>query len=459
MSSMNQEFVTAFARRDQARQSVARSNQTAPRTTATNEEIGSLTLDPSVADTAQLWVDAAESQIARTDIAQTDPPEPHLRSQAEPAAEPHDLGLGSLPHMHTEYATAFPLAPTTPAAEPTAMPEPTATMEPTAMPEPTAEVEAAATARSIATATPTIVEEPAAKTAPPVAARPTSAAVSPPRMDAQSVVAEQPTIANRIYTKGPGVEHPAAANVWPPQPAPATDFTRMRVDDPVGRTSAPPIGGLHSITPFDAAWEVDVFDIPPCVADLFFEGALFQQITDRMSEAVSTGLKSLLVTSTKPREGRTSAAIGIAMAAGAAGIRVALVDADTETPTLADDLRLDLQYGWVDTIRGGLPIKEVAVNAIEDGVTLIPLMPPYGRTGATADEVIRLIDLLKSKFELIILDGPSGRSSNLHPLVTLVDSAVIVRDVRRTDTTDINEFSYRLHECGVSGVGVVENFA
>ena len=49
-------------------------------------------------------------------------------------------------------------------------------------------------------------------------------------------------------------------------------------------------------------------------------------------------------------------AAAIAMAAAAAGIRVALVDADAENPSLADDLRLDLQYGWVDTIRGGLPI-------------------------------------------------------------------------------------------------------
>lgn len=146
------------------------------------------------------------------------------------------------------------------------------------------------------------------------------------------------------------------------------------------------------------------------------------------------------------------------MAAAASGIRVALVDADTDNPTLADDLRLDLQYGWVDTIRGGLPIKEVAVHAVEDGVTLIPLMPPHGRTAATAFEVVQMIQLLKNRFELVIIDGPMGLSPNLHQCASAVDTAIIVRDVTRTDSMAINEFSHRLRESGVQGVGVIENF-
>jgi hypothetical protein len=39
-----------------------------------------------------------------------------------------------------------------------------------------------------------------------------------------------------------------------------------------------------------------------------------------------------------------------------------------------------------------------------------------------------------------------------------VDSAIIVRDVTRTDTLSLNEFSCRLRESGVRGIGVVENY-
>jgi Mrp family chromosome partitioning ATPase len=150
--------------------------------------------------------------------------------------------------------------------------------------------------------------------------------------------------------------------------------------------------------------------------------------------------------------------MGMAMAAAAAGIRVALVDADVESPSLADELRLDLQCGWVDVIRRGLPIKEVAVHAVEDGVTLIPLMPPNTSPAATAFEMVQLMDLLKSSFELVIVDGPTALSPALQQLASKMDSAVIVRDVTRTDESATSEFAQRLHSAGIRGIGVVENF-
>ncbi|MDB4532998.1 P-loop NTPase, partial [bacterium] len=230
----------------------------------------------------------------------------------------------------------------------------------------------------------------------------------------------------------------------------------VSASDPLEVGQDNPQAGLK---PFQAVWEVDVLDVPTMVADLFFEGRLFQQIAERMSDAIESGLNSVLVTSTKAGEGRSSVAVGLAMAAAAAGKRVALVDANVEQPNLADELRLELQYGWVDTIRAGLPIREVAVHAVEDGVTLIPLLPPRGKNAATGHEVAQLVELLKEKFELIILDGPTSQSSQIQQCASAVDSAIIVRDMTRTDTLAINEFSYRLRESGVQGVGVVENFS
>ncbi len=129
------------------------------------------------------------------------------------------------------------------------------------------------------------------------------------------------------------------------------------------------------------------------------------------------------------------------------------------SPTLAEELRLDLQYGWVDTVRGGLPIKEVAVHAVEDGVTLIPLMPPHGQTAATAYEVSRLIDTLKGHFDLLIMDGPSAGSSDALQIAPAFDSAVLVRDVTRTDDATVDEVASQLQSAGIHGVGVVDNFA
>lgn len=391
MSSFDQAFVKAFSRRNRSAASQVAANpeavrQAGPvRTINPIDEPGSLKVDRSVTNSAQVWIDPIEDQIARADSADPDVPKPHLDPFSDSVTTQRptvdDQTDSSLQHIHTAYATAI--------ADVTAVP-----------------------------------------------IQPTQAPVEP------VPAVEEPPV------QAPVVEDPQDVQ----QPAPVA-VPNARIDPPSARANEP-----HTFTPIQAVWEVDVFDVPANVADLFFDGSLFQQIAERMSDAVSSGLNSILVTSAKAGEGRTSVAIGLAMAAAAAGIRVALVDADTEDPTLADDLRLDLNYGWVDTVRGGLPIKEVAVHAVEDGVTLIPLMPPHGRTAATAFEVIQLAELLKSKFELVVIDGPAGNSPNIHQCASVAESAVIVRDANRTDRLAINEFSYRLRKSGVQGVGVVENF-
>jgi Mrp family chromosome partitioning ATPase len=212
----------------------------------------------------------------------------------------------------------------------------------------------------------------------------------------------------------------------------------------------------ETITP---VWEVDVFEIPSTVADLFFEGKLFADLGARISEAAMGGLRSMLVTSTDSGEGRSTIAIGMALAAAAGGLKVALVDADVQSPTLVDDLRLDIQYGWIESIRNGLPIGEIAVHSIEDNITLIPLLPASSsQPEPNPAETIQLIERLSDHFDMIIIDGPPSDSAPLYRLAPIVDSAVIVCDVARISPNTIQSFTYRLKEAGVKGVGVVENF-
>jgi MinD-like ATPase involved in chromosome partitioning or flagellar assembly len=148
------------------------------------------------------------------------------------------------------------------------------------------------------------------------------------------------------------------------------------------------------------------------------------------------------------------------MAAAAAGLRVALVDGDCKAPTLCEILRLELEHGWIDCVRRGLPIKEVAVHAIEDGVTLIPLMAPSDVVGAaSATETTRLIDRLRDYFDLVIVDGPVGSSSDIDQCGGAFDSAVIVCNPARTGGDEVKEVANRLTTAGVVGIGMVENFA
>ncbi|MDF1840759.1 MAG: P-loop NTPase [Rubripirellula sp.] len=439
MSSTNPAFVKAFARRNRAASQSSRRPQVS--ITSTSEASESTVAEPApgliedaasqpqeqpFADNAGVWLDTVQQEFARADQPATAPPIPHVDLPSEPASGrtlpveetlPADVQLqfnekpfdepaisDSVQHIHTAYATA-------PAD--------------------------LAFYRLDTTQTPEIE--------------------SPPVTDSDI----DPVVEN--------VETEAAADMQLERDTTLQDVDSEVVTttwgDPTHGSESHPVGPsldqeqLAPLVPFRPVWEVDVFDIPKIVADLFFDGALFQQIAERMGEAVSRGLNSVLVTSAQAGEGRSSVSIGIAMAAAAAGIRVALVDADTKNPSLADDLRLELQYGWVDTIRAGLPIAEVAVHAVEDGVTLIPLMPPNGSTAATGAEVVQLLEEMRNRFELVVIDGPAESLDDVHQYASMVDSAIIVQDVTRSEAASINRYSNRLREQGITGVGVVENFA
>ncbi|EMI22899.1 exopolysaccharide polymerization protein [Rhodopirellula maiorica SM1] len=208
-----------------------------------------------------------------------------------------------------------------------------------------------------------------------------------------------------------------------------------------------------------AAWEVDQFDVPSNVAKLFFDGDVFQLVAEQMLSAVQTGLDCVLVTSVHREEGRSTVATGVAMAAAATGIRVALVDADLVTPTLVDELSLDVEYGWLDALRGSMSLGEIAVHAVEDHVTLFPLFPSEPHAQATTSEIATLIQTLKENYDLVVIDGPLGDTPVARSIASLVESAMIVRDIENTTNEEINALSDQLRQSGIQGIGVVDNFA
>lgn len=213
-------------------------------------------------------------------------------------------------------------------------------------------------------------------------------------------------------------------------------------------------------TAFVAAWEVEVFDVPRTVSDLFFNGELFNDLANRMATAIDGGLRSMAITSLKPGQGRSTVAIGIALAAASQRRRVALVDADTNGPTLMNDLGIDADHGWLDAIRGDLPITETAIAAVQDGVTFLPLIPTSDADKLPRpDEIVSLADRLSDHFDLIIIDSGPATDPMLLRYASAADSAIVVRDAAVDDQAALSTFCKQLTDAGVKGIGLVENFS
>ena len=211
---------------------------------------------------------------------------------------------------------------------------------------------------------------------------------------------------------------------------------------------------------FSAAWEVDAFEIPETVNVLFRQTGLLNSLSERLSEAVRTGLGSIMVTSLERGEGKTSVAIGLAIAGAASGIKVALVDANLTEPSLIDSLNLEVLHGW-DAHSTGVPMSEIAIHSIADDLTLFPLIN-QGACIEISDGVReRFITLLSDHFDLIIFDGGTCSDLDLTDKTHFLnaDSAVIVRDLSRSNESEVSVCARKILEAGVKSVGIVENHA
>ncbi|MCO8123935.1 AAA family ATPase [Stieleria sp. TO1_6] len=389
----------------------------------------------SVGQQTQQWLEQAEGQMLRIDTPVVPFPVPAVDSAPEASApevtlEP-DATVQPEITIKRDTATAGPPAERSTERVPGRFSEPT--------PDATKHQHSGPPAPTQRT----LPAEPAVTKKSPAPPQPMSTATAAvnemPRQPVKTPPLKMPAVETSVSETPAVKSHPAplphSQPTRPPEPTP-----------PVRRWSG-------------AAWEVDAFDIPQNVVDLFFNEAFFRTIAQHMGQSVRAGLGSVLVTSMTGGEGRTTVAIGTAIAAAASGLRVALIDLDLESPSLADQLRIEIEGDWVSAIRNGETLESVAVASLEDNLTLLPLTELGQRElPITAMEVDRLLGRLDGCFDLVMFDGPVFNSWATARIVSAADSGLIVRDARNTDPQAVADAAEQLRRHGIQGIGVVDNF-
>ncbi len=231
---------------------------------------------------------------------------------------------------------------------------------------------------------------------------------------------------------------------------------------PVAPMAAPAVlatSPAPTARPFEPVWEVDAYEYPNTIVELFGDAKIMKSIGAPLDHAVANGLRSVLVTSVERGAGRTSVAIGIAVSAAAAGLRVAVVDADTFSAGLAETLRLDVEFGWLEAMRGHVPLEEIAIRSIEDQFIVVPSLVSSLRPQSVSQEFDRMMSHLRESFDLIVIDGaPWETMAVALQHATTVDAAILVVDVRDRDVSRESKIQSDLRRAGVAGLGIVENF-
>jgi polysaccharide biosynthesis transport protein len=135
--------------------------------------------------------------------------------------------------------------------------------------------------------------------------------------------------------------------------------------------------------------------------------------------AVGTKLRSIVVTSSVPAEGKSTTAANLAMAMALDGKRVIIIDADLRRPSLHKLFRLESSPGLTDILVGTHEIADVVKPSGVDNVSVISAgsPPPNPAELLGSAKMGELIAELESLADIVLFDSP--------PTLAVADSIVL----------------------------------
>ena len=130
-------------------------------------------------------------------------------------------------------------------------------------------------------------------------------------------------------------------------------------------------------------------------------------------------LRSILVTSAGPREGKTTASVSLAAVMAQSGSPVVLIDGDMRKPRLHKIFGLDGALGLSSVLMGEASLDEVIQATRVPDLFLIPCgsVPENPAELLQSDRFRELISELTERFGMVVFDSP--------PVVPVTDAAII----------------------------------
>ena len=181
-------------------------------------------------------------------------------------------------------------------------------------------------------------------------------------------------------------------------------------------------------------------------------------------------VRSVLVTSAEPGEGKTTIAWNLACAASSPGTRVILIESDLRRPTLARSLGVADAPGLTELLEGKADladvVREVAVASLDHGsekprtvhLILAGASPASPLDLLDSERMRELLRTLPESYDLVVIDTPpTSTTADAIPLLSQVSGVIVVGRLAKSDYDSASELSELLTRVGAPTFGVVVN--
>ncbi|MBC8062937.1 MAG: CpsD/CapB family tyrosine-protein kinase [Clostridiaceae bacterium] len=177
-------------------------------------------------------------------------------------------------------------------------------------------------------------------------------------------------------------------------------------------------------------------------------------------ESENKKIKSIVITSSEPKTGKTSVATSLAITMASWGKRIILIDADMRKRNDSKVLKKGSDFGLSQYLNGSAEFEEVLCDTNFDGLMYIPngsiALNPIGLI--CSSRFVKLLESLKNEFDYILLDTPPlDAVSDAAVISAKVDSVLLVAKMGKTDLASVNRAKEKLEKANANLLGVVIN--
>lgn len=182
--------------------------------------------------------------------------------------------------------------------------------------------------------------------------------------------------------------------------------------------------------------------------------------TNIQYSSIDNPLKTIVVTSAGPGEGKSTTIANLAITFAQSGNKVLIVDADLRKPKVHKNFDLDNTYGLTNI----LAKKDAYSNYIKkgpvDGLDIITCgaIPPNPSELLGSNQMKHLVEKLREDYDIVLLDAPPvGSVTDAALLSTIVDGTILVASSGVVEIDSLKRAKELLLKVNAHIIGVVLN--
>ncbi|WP_114603541.1 CpsD/CapB family tyrosine-protein kinase [Staphylococcus sp. EZ-P03] len=174
----------------------------------------------------------------------------------------------------------------------------------------------------------------------------------------------------------------------------------------------------------------------------------------------STEDNIIMITSSKPDEGKTFISSQLAQSLAESEYKVLVIDADLRKPSIHKYFNVPNNHGLSNVIGGRNELEETIITDDESNLSVLPsgTIPPNPAELLDTKRFEAIINKVKKEYDFVVIDTPPVLPVTDSLIIgTLADQTILVINSQSTSKEDVIEAKQKLDKLNIFIFGVVLN--